>query len=193
MKTFFLFDFRISPTFADAYSNMGNTLKEMQDVQGALQCYTRAIQINPAFADAHSNLASIHKVGIILNLNWGITPPISAGMMTDGVLNCHFTCLAGCFERCMLHYTGDPTVINQQLKQQWNPNNFLSLTLTIQIYLYISINSSASHRMAKYLWRWWVVMGCCQCLTTWKSVKNLLHKKRSSEWVRVWLHYIVLL
>lgn len=54
--------FRISPTFADAYSNMGNTLKEMQDVQGALQCYTRAIQINPAFADAHSNLASIHKV-----------------------------------------------------------------------------------------------------------------------------------
>ncbi len=55
---------RISPTFADAYSNMGNTLKEMQDVQGALQCYTRAIQINPAFADAHSNLASIHKVWI---------------------------------------------------------------------------------------------------------------------------------
>ena len=41
---------------------MGNTLKEMQDINGALQCYTRAIQINPAFADAHSNLASIHKV-----------------------------------------------------------------------------------------------------------------------------------
>lgn len=40
---------------------MGNTLKELQDVTGALQCYTRAIQINPAFADAHSNLASIHK------------------------------------------------------------------------------------------------------------------------------------
>ena len=54
--------YRIHPTFADAYSNMGNTLKEMQDVQGAIQCYTRAIQINPAFADAHSNLASVHKV-----------------------------------------------------------------------------------------------------------------------------------
>ncbi|VDO33984.1 unnamed protein product [Onchocerca flexuosa] len=40
---------------------MGNTLKEMGDVGGALQCYTRAIQINPGFADAHSNLASIHK------------------------------------------------------------------------------------------------------------------------------------
>lgn len=43
---------------------MGNTLKEMGDIQGALQCYSRAIQINPAFADAHSNLASIHKVSI---------------------------------------------------------------------------------------------------------------------------------
>lgn len=52
---------RIHPSFADAYSNMGNTLKEMQDISGAMQCYTRAIQINPAFADAHSNLASIHK------------------------------------------------------------------------------------------------------------------------------------
>lgn len=59
---------RIQPSFADAYSNMGNTLKEMQDINGALQCYTRAIQINPAFADAHSNLASIHKVRYSLPL-----------------------------------------------------------------------------------------------------------------------------
>ena len=61
-RTNLTFVYSISPTFADAYSNMGNTLKEMQDLQSALQCYTRAIQINPAFADAHSNLASIHKV-----------------------------------------------------------------------------------------------------------------------------------
>lgn len=40
---------------------MGNCLKELGDVPGALQCYTRAIQINPGFADAHSNLGSIHK------------------------------------------------------------------------------------------------------------------------------------
>lgn len=33
----------------------------MGDVNGALQCYARAIQINPAFADAYSNLAGIHK------------------------------------------------------------------------------------------------------------------------------------
>lgn len=57
---------RIQPTFADAYSNMGNTLKEMQDIQAALQCYSRAITINPGFADAHSNLASIHKVKAII-------------------------------------------------------------------------------------------------------------------------------
>jgi protein O-GlcNAc transferase len=60
-RFFIFFIFRIQPAFADAYSNMGNTLKEMHDIQGALQCYTRAIQINPAFADAHSNLASVHK------------------------------------------------------------------------------------------------------------------------------------
>ena len=54
--------YRIHPAFADAYSNMGNTLKEMQDTQGAIQCYLRAIQINPAFAEGHSHLASIYKV-----------------------------------------------------------------------------------------------------------------------------------
>lgn len=36
-------------------------LKEIQDVQGALQCHTRVIQIDPAFADTHSKLASIHQ------------------------------------------------------------------------------------------------------------------------------------
>lgn len=41
----------------------------MGDVNGALQCYTRAIQINPGFADAHSNLASIHKVDIVVTVD----------------------------------------------------------------------------------------------------------------------------
>lgn len=47
--------------FADAYSNMGNTYKEMARNQEAIQCYQSAIQINPNFADAFSNLASLHK------------------------------------------------------------------------------------------------------------------------------------
>jgi len=55
---------------------MGNTLKEMQDIQGAMQCYTRAIQINPAFADAHSNLASIHKVVYCLQPAMFIVPAL---------------------------------------------------------------------------------------------------------------------
>jgi tetratricopeptide (TPR) repeat protein len=44
---------RIQPAFADAYSNMGNTLKEMHDIQGALQCYTRAIQVGAAIQCPH--------------------------------------------------------------------------------------------------------------------------------------------
>lgn len=51
----------IQPKFADAYSNMGNTLREMQDISGALVCFKKAIEINPSFADAHCNLASIYK------------------------------------------------------------------------------------------------------------------------------------
>ena len=31
---FYFFPYRIQPAFADAYSNMGNTLKEMHDIQG---------------------------------------------------------------------------------------------------------------------------------------------------------------
>lgn len=40
---------------------MGNTLREMQDTNGALTCFKKAIEINPQFADAHCNLASIYK------------------------------------------------------------------------------------------------------------------------------------
>lgn len=94
--------FRISPTFADAYSNMGNTLKEMQDVQGALQCYTRAIQINPAFADAHSNLASIHKVPSCLLFRSGFVGHVATCRPS---LNCSFLIsrIRGTYQRPLLH------------------------------------------------------------------------------------------
>ncbi|CAH2212469.1 jg4423, partial [Pararge aegeria aegeria] len=51
----------IQPQFADAYSNMGNTLRELQDTRAALSCFKKATEINPLLADAHCNLASIHK------------------------------------------------------------------------------------------------------------------------------------
>lgn len=51
----------IQPNFADAHSNMGNTLRELQDVTGAMISFKNAIEINPTFADAYCNLASIYK------------------------------------------------------------------------------------------------------------------------------------
>lgn len=40
---------------------MGNTLREMQDTNGALMYFKKAVEINPLFADAHCNLGSIYK------------------------------------------------------------------------------------------------------------------------------------
>ncbi|CAM9696992.1 unnamed protein product [Chrysoparadoxa australica] len=49
---------RVDPSFAEAYSNLGNALKELGDVQGAIQFYLRAIKLKPRFCDAYNNLAS---------------------------------------------------------------------------------------------------------------------------------------
>mmetsp|Transcript_34492 Transcript_34492/g.43546 ORF Transcript_34492/g.43546 Transcript_34492/m.43546 type:complete len:954 (-) Transcript_34492:361-3222(-) len=51
---------RVDPNFAEAYSNLGNALKELGDVQGAIQFYLKAIKLKPRFCDAYSNLASAH-------------------------------------------------------------------------------------------------------------------------------------
>lgn len=40
---------------------MGNTLREMNDVAGALSSFKKAVKVNPSFADGHCNLASIYK------------------------------------------------------------------------------------------------------------------------------------
>ena len=51
----------INPLFPDAYSNMGNTYKDMGKFDEATGCYERALEINPKFADAHCNLASLYR------------------------------------------------------------------------------------------------------------------------------------
>jgi len=51
---------RVDPHFAEAYSNLGNSLKELGDIQGAIQFYLKAIKLKPRFCDAYSNLASAH-------------------------------------------------------------------------------------------------------------------------------------
>jgi len=59
---------RIQPAFADAYSNMGNTLKEMHDIQGALQCYSRAIQVKLNFSNSFTRRLIFHGIRLILPL-----------------------------------------------------------------------------------------------------------------------------
>lgn len=49
---------RVDPNFAEAYSNLGNALKELGDINGAIQFYLKAIKIKPRFPDVYNNLAS---------------------------------------------------------------------------------------------------------------------------------------
>jgi len=55
---------RVDPNFAEAFSNLGNALKELGDVQGAIKFYQKAIKLKPRFCDAYNNLAlALMQVG----------------------------------------------------------------------------------------------------------------------------------
>ena len=49
----------LTPNDADAHNNMGVTLEKKGDLQGALQCHIKAIQINPEHALAHKNMGDV--------------------------------------------------------------------------------------------------------------------------------------
>jgi tetratricopeptide (TPR) repeat protein len=51
---------RVDPNFSEAYSNLGNALKELGDLRAAVQFYNKAIKLKPRFADAYNNLATAH-------------------------------------------------------------------------------------------------------------------------------------
>mmetsp|Transcript_41710 Transcript_41710/g.96443 ORF Transcript_41710/g.96443 Transcript_41710/m.96443 type:complete len:999 (+) Transcript_41710:300-3296(+) len=51
---------RVDPNFAEAYSNLGNALKELGDLQGSVQFYHKSIKLKPRFCDAYNNLALAH-------------------------------------------------------------------------------------------------------------------------------------
>jgi len=53
---------RVDPNFAEAYSNLGNALKELGDLKGATQFYLKAIKLKPRFCDAYNNLASSYML-----------------------------------------------------------------------------------------------------------------------------------
>lgn len=52
---------RSDPGFADAWSNMGNCLKDLGRFEDAIRAYQQAITLRPGFADAYGNLASVYK------------------------------------------------------------------------------------------------------------------------------------
>jgi tetratricopeptide (TPR) repeat protein len=46
----------IKPDYAEAYCNLGNALKELDQLEETEKSYRRSIELNPHFAHAHSNL-----------------------------------------------------------------------------------------------------------------------------------------
>jgi protein O-GlcNAc transferase len=50
----------VDPTFAEAYSNLGNALKELGNLKEAVDYYITAIKLKPRFCDAYNNLASAY-------------------------------------------------------------------------------------------------------------------------------------
>jgi protein O-GlcNAc transferase len=53
---------RVDPHFAEAYSNLGNALKELGDLKGATQFYLKAVKLKPRYSDAYNNLASSYML-----------------------------------------------------------------------------------------------------------------------------------
>ena len=54
----------LKPDFAEAHSNLGNTLQELGKLDEAAASYAKAIALKPDFAEAHSNLGiTLHKLG----------------------------------------------------------------------------------------------------------------------------------
>ena len=47
---------KINPYYADAYSNMGNVLKDKGDLEAAIESYKQALKIKPDYAQAYSNM-----------------------------------------------------------------------------------------------------------------------------------------
>jgi tetratricopeptide (TPR) repeat protein len=55
---------KLKPDYAEAHSNLGNTLQELGKLDEAEKSFRQAIELKPDFAEAHNNLGKIlYKVG----------------------------------------------------------------------------------------------------------------------------------
>jgi len=52
---------KINPDYADAYSNMGNALKDKGDLEAAIESYKQALKIKPDYAQAYNNMGNALK------------------------------------------------------------------------------------------------------------------------------------
>ncbi|MDC1449350.1 tetratricopeptide repeat protein [Candidatus Thioglobus sp.] len=52
---------KINPYYADAYSNMGNVLKDKGDLEAAIESYKQALKIKPDYAQAYNNMGNALK------------------------------------------------------------------------------------------------------------------------------------
>lgn len=48
---------KVDSNFAEAFSNLGNCLRELGDIQAAVEFYLKAIKLKPRLSDAYNNLA----------------------------------------------------------------------------------------------------------------------------------------
>jgi len=55
---------KVSKKYAEAYYNMGNTLKDKGELEAAIDSYKHAIKIKPKYAEAHYNMGvALHDMG----------------------------------------------------------------------------------------------------------------------------------
>ena len=48
---------KINPNYPEAYNNLGNSLKDTNDLDKAIESYEKAIELNPSYIDPYTNLA----------------------------------------------------------------------------------------------------------------------------------------
>ena len=46
----------LQPDYAEAYNNLGNAYKEMEEYNEAILVYEKAIELNPQYYEAYNNL-----------------------------------------------------------------------------------------------------------------------------------------